>query len=230
MSMLTRFMSAVTEPQFMLARDLMALAIADGEITKDERQAISSICFIEDVDESQLMRQLENHGERFKVQMPQSRREKENYLKELILLIGADEYCSPQEVFLFQIIAGKMGLNQMDVVGLFLMTATHMYFRGDIGSKVLASFLKNYIDPIGRTEQQNRRGVQEIYETVAEQTQGLNPKEYSIALQENLSRTTELLKENQILMRDFRLIGVDFQGVLKEEEQRVLRQFSQHLV
>lgn len=37
MSMITHFMGAVAEPQFILARDVLALAIADGEITQEER-------------------------------------------------------------------------------------------------------------------------------------------------------------------------------------------------
>ena len=34
-------MTAVTEPQFKLARDLMAMAIADGKITPEEHEAMS---------------------------------------------------------------------------------------------------------------------------------------------------------------------------------------------
>jgi hypothetical protein len=55
MSIITRFLAVVTEPQFKLARDLMAMAIADGEVTYEERTAMSVICKLEGIDEEKLM-------------------------------------------------------------------------------------------------------------------------------------------------------------------------------
>lgn len=51
MSIINRFLSAVTEPEFKLARDLTAMAIADGEVTPEEKEAISTICHLEGIDE-----------------------------------------------------------------------------------------------------------------------------------------------------------------------------------
>lgn len=228
MSLITKFITAVTEPQFMLARDLMALAVADGEITEEEQEAISNICHIEGIDEEHLINNLQRNTEHFSLCVPQTRKEKEEYLRDLILLIGADEYCSPQEVYLFQIVASKMGLTQMDIVGLFMLTTTHTYFKGDAGSKVLASFLKNYIDPIGRTERQNREGLRRMYETVAMSTQRQNDfEEYCSCLRDNLSKTTYALQENQILIRGFQRIGIDFMRLLKEEERIIYMQYTE---
>lgn len=228
MSLITHFISSVAEPQFLLARDLMALAIADGEITPEEKDAISQVCHLEGVDEEHLIANLQKGGEHFQIQMPQNRKDKEAYLRELILLIGADEYCSPQEIYLFQIVASKMGLTQMDIVGLFMLTTTHAYFKGNAGSKVLASFLKNYIDPIGRTERQNREGLRRMYETVAMSTQQMDDSErYCSCLQDNLSKTTHALQENQILIRDFQRIGIDFLRLLKEEERFIFMQYTE---
>lgn len=58
MSIITRFLAVVTEPQFKLARDLMAMAIADGEVTYEERTAMSAICKLEGIDEEKLMASL----------------------------------------------------------------------------------------------------------------------------------------------------------------------------
>lgn len=231
MSLITRFMTAVTEPQFILARDLMALAVADGKVTEEEMIAISSICHVEGVDEADLMAHLRDKVSRGKAQIPQCRKEKEDYLRELIIMIGADEYCSPQEVYLFQIVASKMGLNQMDIVGLFMTTATHAYFKGDVGSKVLASFLKNYIDPIGRTEQQNMEGLRKMYETVANSIESSNDGQaYKALLHESLSKATQALLENQILHKGFQRIGIDFANLLNSIESQIsvakLREFS----
>jgi hypothetical protein len=231
MSLITKFITAVTEPQFMLARDLMALAVADGEVTEEEQEAISNICHIEGIDEEHLINNLQRNTEHFPLYVPQTRKEKEEYLRDLILLIGSDEYCSPQEVYLFQIVASKMGLNQMDIVGLFMTTATHAYFKGDVGSKVLASFLKNYIDPIGRTEQQNMEGLRKMYETVANSIESSNDGQaYKALLHESLSKATQALLENQILHNGFQRIGIDFANLLNSIESQIsfakLREFS----
>ena len=93
--------------------------------------------------------------------------------------MGADAYSAPQEIFLFQIIAGKMGLNHMEVVGIFLSTATRRYFTGDRGAKVMHSFLKNHIDPKGRSERENRECLRSIYESVASHTERLQDEEAS---------------------------------------------------
>ena len=57
MSIINRFLTVITEPEFKLARDLTAMAIADGEVTPEEKEAISTICQIEGIDEAKLMGQ-----------------------------------------------------------------------------------------------------------------------------------------------------------------------------
>lgn len=56
MSILIRFLAVATEPQFKLARDLTAMAIADGEVTPEEKEAMSTICHLEGIDETKLMK------------------------------------------------------------------------------------------------------------------------------------------------------------------------------
>ena len=107
-----------------MARDLIAMAIADGQVTPDEKETMSMICHLKGVDEKRLMDALRGGYDKVSEEMPNTRQEKEVYLRDLIKLIGADGYSAPQEVYLFQIIASRMGLNQMDVIGLFLLTAT----------------------------------------------------------------------------------------------------------
>ena len=119
MSIITRFLAVVTEPQFKLARDLTAMAVADGEITPEEKEAMSTICHLEGVDEKKLLDALRDGYENVNEEIPKTRHDKEGYLRDVIKLIGADGYAAPQEVYLFQIIAGRMGLNQMDVISMY---------------------------------------------------------------------------------------------------------------
>ena len=45
----------MTEPQFKLARDLTAMAIADGQVTPEEKEAMRTLCHVEGFDESELI-------------------------------------------------------------------------------------------------------------------------------------------------------------------------------
>lgn len=226
MSIITKFLAVVTEPQFKLARDLTAMAIADGDITPEEKEAMSTICHLEGIDENRLMEALRGGYDKVNEEMPNSRQEKEAYLRDLIKLIGADGYSAPQEVYLFQIIASRMGLNQMDVIGLFLLTATRQYFKGDAGARILASFLKNYIDPKGKTDKSNRENLCTIYDTVASNTPINQYKEVDKEiLRQNLARATETFLENKILINEFANVGLDFSIMARQEEQNVFKKY-----
>ena len=227
MSIITKFLAVVTEPQFKLARDLTAMAIADGDITPEEKEAMSTICHLEGIDENRLMEALRGGYDKVNEEMPNSRQEKEVYLRDIIKLIGADGYSAPQEVYLFQIIASRMGLNQMDVIGLFLLTATRQYFKGDAGARILASFLKNYIDPKGKTDKSNRENLCTIYDTVASNTPISQDKEVDKEiLCQNLARATEVFLENKILIKEFADVGLDFSIMAKQEEQNIFKRYT----
>ena len=222
MSIINRFLTVVTEPEIKLARDLTAMAIADGEVTPEEKEAICALCHIEGIDERKLLENLKGRHEPIEEKIPKERRAKEDYLKTLIRLIGADGYAAPQEIYLFQIIASKLGLNQMDVVGLFMLTSNRQYFRGDVGAKILNSFLRNQIDPMGKTEKENRDNLRAIYETIAANTNNLqNDEAYIELLRRNLAKATETFLENKILIDGFKRAGLDFCRILKEEERNV---------
>ena len=227
MSIITKFLAVVTEPQFKLARDLTAVAIADSQVTPEEKEAMSTICHLEGVDENKLMDALRGDYDTVSEEMPNTRKEKEVYLRDIIKLIGADGYSAPQEVYLFQIIASRMGLNQMDVIGLFLLTATRQYFKGDAGARILASFLKNFIDPKGKTDKNNRENLCTIYDTVASNTPISQDKEVDKEiLRQNLARATEVFLENKILIKEFADVGLDFSIMAKQEEQNIFKRYT----
>jgi len=227
MSIITRFLAVVTEPQFKLARDLTAMAVADGEITPEEKEAMSTICHLEGVDEKKLLDALRDGYENVNEEIPKTRHDKEGYLRDVIKLIGADCYAAPQEVYLFQIIASRMGLNQMDVIGMFLLTATHQYFKGDMGARILASFLRNYIDPKGKTEKNNRENLRTIYNTVASNTEMSQDTEVDKEiLRQTLAHATETFLENKILIKEFKDVGLNFSVMVKQEELNIFKRYT----
>ena len=227
MSIITRFLAVVTEPQFKLARDLTAMAIADGQITPEEKEAMSTICHLEGVDEKKLLDAPKGGYENVDEVIPKNRHDKEGYLRDVIKLIGADGYAAPQEVYLFQIIAGRMGLNRMDVISMFLLTATRQYFKGDMGAKILASFLRNYINPKAKTEKDNRENLRIIYDTVATNTEmSQDPEVDKEILRQTLAHATEAFLENKILIKEFNDVGLDFTVMVKQEEQNIFKRYT----
>lgn len=219
-------MCAITEPEFKLARDLTAMAIADGEVTPEEKAAMSTICHLEGINEEKLLAALKGGYENVNNEMPHGRQAKEAYLRDIIKIIGADGYAAPQELFLFQIIASKMGLNQMDVIGLFLLTATRKNFAGDAGSRIMASFLKNYINPKAKSEESNRENLRTIYDTVASHTEISQDKELDREiLRQNLAHATETFLENAILIKEFADEGLDFSVIARQEELNIFRRY-----
>jgi hypothetical protein len=203
------------------------MAIADGQITPEEKEAISMICHQQGLDEAKLIENLQGNYEGADEEMPKELRAREDYLRTLIKIIGADKYAAPQEIYLFQIIASRMGLNQMQMMGIFISTTKRQYFKGDTGSKVLCSFLSNCIDPKGKNEADNRRNLHIIYETVASHTVVLQDDEADRELlRQNLERATETFMENQILVKEFRSMNLDFARMLKEEELKVFRKYA----
>ena len=227
MSIITKFLAVVTEPQFKLARDLTAMAIADGKVTPEEMEAMKTICHLEGVDEMKLMEALQGGYDHVNEEMPKTHEGREAYLRDIIKLIGADGYAAPQEVYLFQIIAGRMGLNQMNVLSIVLLTTTHKYFQGAAGTKTFASFIKNFIDPKGKTEKANRENLRVLYDTVAQNTE--ISQDVALGqeiLRQNLARATEAFLENSILMKEFEDIGVDFPAMLEQEELFALKRYA----
>jgi len=227
MSIIRRFLSVVTEPQFKLARDLTAMAIADGKVTPEEMEAMKTICHLEGVDEMKLMEALQGGYDHVNEEMPKTHEGREAYLRDIIKLIGADGYAAPQEVYLFQIIAGRMGLNQMNVLSIVILTTTHKYFQGAAGTKTFASFIKNFIDPKGKTEKANRENLRVLYDTVAQNTEiSQDVVLGQEILRQNLARATEAFLENSILMKEFEDIGVDFPAMLEQEELFALKRYA----
>lgn len=227
MSIITRFLNAVVEPQFKLARDLTAMAIADGQVTAEEKEAISALCHMEGVDESRLLEALKGGYDHAEKEIPDSQRGREAYLRDIIRIIGADGYAAPQEIYLLQIIASKMGLNQMDVIGLFMATTTRRFFKGDEGARIFASFLKNHIDPKSKTEKDNRENLRKIYDTVACHTETHHDEELDRELlRQNLARATETFLENTILTKAFLHVGLDFAEMARQEELRIFRRYG----
>ena len=161
--------------------------------------------------------------------MPVSRKEKEDYLIKMIQIMGADGESATEEIFLLEIIASNLGLTRLNLMSLILVNATRKLFPGDYGSKVLASFLKNMIDPKGKSDKQNHENIAKIYEDIADAIPSVEDSEEDRQiLKSTFEKATETFLQNDILLKEFKSAGLDFKEMLEYESRKVFIKRTSH--
>lgn len=226
MGLLTKLFNDASDTEFKLAQDLVAIAIADGEISEVEQKVITDICKSEGISNDTIADFLMGFDKEANTLVPSKKREKMDYLSKLIRVMGVDGHSSHMEIYLLEIISSKMGINHMELVSLVLMTATRRYFSGDTGTKALSSFLHNVIDPKGKNLRDNRDNIKKIFDLMAENVHQLHDEEEDKkAFVKAMSSATELLMENSLLCDEFRMMGIDFETVLLDEREQAIRRW-----
>ena len=226
MGLLTKLFNDASDTEFKLAQDLVAIAIADGEISEVEQKVITDICKSEGISNDTIADFLMGFDKEANTLVPSKKREKMDYLSKLIRVMGVDGHSSHMEIYLLEIISSKMGINHMELVSLVLMTATRRYFYGDTGTKALSSFLHNVIDPKGKNLRDNRDNIKKIFDLMAENVHQLHDEEEDKkAFVKAMSSATELLMENSLLCDEFRMMGIDFETVLLDEREQAIRRW-----
>lgn len=226
MGLLAKIICDASDTEFKLAQDLVAMAIADGEISEEELEVIKSISQKEGISNDVVNDYLMGFDKEEKTLVPEKQRDKIDYVSKLIMVMGADGESSHIEIYLLEIIASKMGISHMQLVSLVLMTASRKFFHGDKGSKILASFLRNVIDPKGKSLRDNRDNVRIIFDTMAENIPQLQNEDADrLAFMKAMNTATELLTENTLLCNEFRSMGIDFETVLMAEREDAIRRW-----
>lgn len=140
--------------------------------------------------------------------------------------MGVDGYSSHMEIYLLEIIASKLGISHMELVSLVLMTTTHAFFSGNIGSRTLSSFIHNEIDPKGKRLRENRESLRKMFDLMAEYVpQSHNAEEDEATFVKAMNSATGLLMENSLLCNEFHMIGIDFETVLMDEREQAIRRW-----
>ena len=225
MGLLAKLFNDASDMEFKLAQDLVAIAIADGEISEAEQKAITETCR-KGISDDTLNDCLKGFDEDVKAHIPAKKKEKIGYITKLICVMGVDGVSSHMEIYLLEIIASKMGFSHMDLVSLVLMTATRSFFSGDTGSRTLSSFLHNVIDPKGKNLRENRDNIKKIFDLMAKNVPQLqNEEEDKAAFVKAMSAATDLLMENSLLCNEFHSMGIDFETVLMNEQELAIRRW-----
>jgi len=225
MGFLTKVLSTAADNDFTLARDLMAIAYADGKLTDEEKENICRICQIEDA-EKNLYEKLFINDCLITPDIPKTRKAKEDYLIKMIRVMGADGDSAAEEIFLLEIIADKLGFNKMQLLSLVLINATRRNFPGDIATKVIDSFLKHVIDVKGKSIKQNQQSIAKLYDAVASNTSSSpDEEENKRLLKEAIDDATCVLLENRLQAEDFRRAGLSFREFLEFEAEKAYKRW-----
>ena len=230
MGLLAKLFNDASDTEFKLAQDLVAIAMADGNISESERKVITEICQSEGISADMLDDFMLGLDKEAVNRLPNRQKDKANYLTKLIRVMGVDGYSSHMEVYLLEIIASKMGISHMELVSLVLMTATHRNFPGDIGNKTMVSFLKNVIDPKSKSLQENRDNIRKLFDLMAQNVPQLqNEEEDKAIFAKAMDTATELLQENTLLSNEFRRMGIDIETVLMNEREQAIKRWMSNV-
>ncbi len=226
MNMLAEIITIASDNDFSLARDLLALALADGKITEEENLALSNMCAKSNMSEEHLMELLDSPSNHDISMLSAPRNEKEEYLVKLIRMMGADGESATEEIFLLEMIASKLGFSRMHLTSLVLLNATRKNFPNDYGAKVLSSFLNNMVDPKGKSDRQNHDNIARIYDDIAKSTSSSdNPEEDKVILEKAFNRVSRMMLEDTLLVKEFCSAGLDLRELLAFESKRVLKKW-----
>lgn len=226
MGFLAKIFNDASDTEFKLAQDLIAIAIADGDISEAERKVITEICQKEGISAETVNDCMLGFDKNVDSVLPAEQRDKKKYLTNLIRVMGIDGVSSHIEIYLLEIIASKMGISHMELISLVLMTDTRTFFTGDTGTRALSSFLKNVIDPKGKDLKANRENIKKIFDLMAENIPQLqNEEDDKTAFMKAMNAATDLLLENALLNREFHNIGIDFDTILMDEREQAIRRW-----
>lgn len=230
MGLLVKIFRDSSDSEFKLAQDLVAIAVADGNISDVERQEIENICNKEGIKPDTVNDCFLGFDQGAVANVPIRHRERAEYMSKLIRVMAVDGYSAHMEIYLLQVIASKLGIGYLELVSLVLMTATRDNFPGDIGCKTLKTFVNNAIDPKGLPFQRNLENLREIFDIMAESVpQMQNADEDCNAFINTMTSASELLFENTLLSEEFQDMGIDFKRVLAEERERAIKRWVKTL-
>ena len=224
--LIKKLFSDASDTEFKLAQDLVAIAMADGAISEQERRVIINICQQEEIAKESINDFMQGYDDDIHRLMPEERKDRMAYLENLIRVMAADGVCTHIEIYLLEIIASKMGVNYMELVSMVLMTATRRFFAGDTGSRALASFLHNVIDPKGKSLCTNCENIRTLFDLIARNVpQHQDLEENKATFVQAMDAASKMLMENSLLCDEFRSMGIDFETVLMDEQKQAIRRW-----
>ena len=217
MGLLTELFANAVDDEYRLAQDLVAIAIADGSISKEEYNMMVKICRSMGISTDVIDAYISGGVQTVPEDVPMSDVDKADYLSKLIQVMAIDGRSTQMEIFLLEIIAGKMGVGRMQLLSLVLTATSRRHIPGDKGSKALHSFTRNIIDPKSKTLAENLENLRTVVFMMAEHVHRCLPQADADEFSREMEAAIALLAENDVLNKEFSSMGLDFKQTLQIE-------------
>ena len=222
MALISKLFSETASGEYRLAQNLVAMAMADGSISKEEYDTIVKICQSEGISADVVDAYLRGDMPVVAEEKAASAVDRADYLSKLIQVMAVDGTSTQTEIFLLEVIAGKLGASRMELLSLVLTNTSRRKFTGDTCTRALRSFLKNIIDPKSKTLQENEDNLRAIVNMMAEQIHRHLPQDDNEAFTREMEAASALLTKNDVLNREFSSMGLNFKRTLLIECKRAV--------
>lgn len=142
MGIVSWFTNDLESKERVLTRDLLSMAIADGEFMEEERQEIVRICHMEGISDKSMMNSLRGED----VHIPITEEDRRKYVVLLIDVMKADNYYSQLELHMLKTLGERVGVSPMGIVSIITDEIKQGRLQQDIGLNLIDSFSKALID------------------------------------------------------------------------------------
>lgn len=143
MGLFDLFRNKQEDESLCLIRDMIAMSVADGEVTPEEANFLESIMAEKGIDFDLYAHKLSNPY-LVRDAYPKTYDEKMDYLKRVVALMMVDGECAPEEIRFCNIVARKMSLGERSVGECVAYLAAHAYAYGiDKSMDMVITYIAN---------------------------------------------------------------------------------------
>lgn len=146
MSIVDWFKNDLNTEERTLTRDLLSVAVADGEFCDEEKNTILEICQIEGISTTELMDSVRDQHPNAK--LIDTLENKKRYLLHLIRMMMSDGKYYAIELHVIEVIARKIGIMQMQLISFILDEINVGHISKDEGLMIINHFVRHFLKEV----------------------------------------------------------------------------------
>ena len=131
------FKNDLKKEERVLTRDLISMAIIDGEFKDEEVDEIERILKAEGISTKEMMDSLRGKD----IEIPFTEEEKRDYIIHLTNIMGIDNVYSPIEAHLLETLGKRVGFNQMQIISIILSAIRNNWLTNPNSIDMLDDFV-----------------------------------------------------------------------------------------
>jgi hypothetical protein len=131
------FKNDLKKEERVLTRDLISMAIIDGEFKDEEVDEIERILKAEGISTKEMMDSLRGKD----IEIPFTEEEKRDYIIHLTNIMGIDNVYSPIEAHLLETLGKRVGYNQMQIISIILSAIRNNWLTNPNAIDMLDDFV-----------------------------------------------------------------------------------------